>query len=134
MSLQELSERALELTVWDHDRIASNEFLGGMRFSLGTGRLTFLPCYFLICSVNPITFLKNTFGLPITVCLPMLLTQIFNFLAGKHYAKPVDWMDSTGKEVTLWQQMLERPNLWVESSITLRSSLERSAILNNSMT
>jgi synaptotagmin-like protein len=37
VSLSELSERALELTLWDHDRLASNEFLGGVRFSLGTG-------------------------------------------------------------------------------------------------
>lgn len=37
VSLQELAERGLELTVWDHDRIASNEFLGGVRFNLGTG-------------------------------------------------------------------------------------------------
>lgn len=28
VSLQDLSERALELTIWDHDRLASNEFLG----------------------------------------------------------------------------------------------------------
>uniref|UniRef100_A0A182MJG1 C2 domain-containing protein n=1 Tax=Anopheles culicifacies TaxID=139723 RepID=A0A182MJG1_9DIPT len=35
VSLAELSERALELTIWDHDRLASNEFLGGVRFSLG---------------------------------------------------------------------------------------------------
>lgn len=39
VSLNELSERALELTIWDHDRLASNEFLGGVRFSLGTGML-----------------------------------------------------------------------------------------------
>lgn len=38
VSLQELSERALELTIWDHDRLASNEFLGGVRFSLGSGK------------------------------------------------------------------------------------------------
>lgn len=38
VSLDELSERALELTIWDHDRLASNEFLGGVRFSLGTGK------------------------------------------------------------------------------------------------
>lgn len=41
VTLQELAERCLELTVWDHDRLASNEFLGGVRFSLGTGKLTF---------------------------------------------------------------------------------------------
>lgn len=41
VSLNELSERALELTIWDHDRLASNEFLGGVRFSLGTGNKFF---------------------------------------------------------------------------------------------
>ncbi|KAL0281038.1 UNVERIFIED_CONTAM: hypothetical protein PYX00_002154 [Menopon gallinae] len=79
VSLQELSERCLELTVWDHDRLASNEFLGGLRFSLGSG---------------------------------------------KHYGKSVDWMDSTGKEISLWQSMLEKPNLWVEGCLPLRASLD----------
>ena len=32
------------------------------------------------------------------------------------------WMDATGGEVTLWQQMLERPNFWVEGSVPLRTS------------
>lgn len=41
VTLQELAERCLELTVWDHDRLASNEFLGGVRFSLGTGKFTY---------------------------------------------------------------------------------------------
>ncbi|XP_051167427.1 uncharacterized protein LOC127285450 isoform X2 [Leptopilina boulardi] len=78
VSLQELAERGLELTVWDHDRIASNEFLGGVRFNLGTG---------------------------------------------KHYGKLVDWMDATGRELSLWQSMLERPNFWVEGAVTLRPNL-----------
>ncbi|XP_075147717.1 bitesize isoform X2 [Haematobia irritans] len=79
VSLEDLSERALELTVWDHDRLASNEFLGGVRFSLGTG---------------------------------------------KSYGRLVDWMDASGKELSLWQNMLDRPNFWVEGSVILRSSLE----------
>ncbi|XP_031778000.1 uncharacterized protein LOC100123872 isoform X2 [Nasonia vitripennis] len=78
VSLQELADRGLELTVWDHDRIASNEFLGGVRFNLGTG---------------------------------------------KHYGKAVDWMDATGREMSLWQNMLERPNFWVEGAVTLRPNL-----------
>ncbi|KAJ8664333.1 hypothetical protein QAD02_005995 [Eretmocerus hayati] len=78
VSLQELAERGLELTVWDHDRIASNEFLGGVRFNLGFG---------------------------------------------KHYGKAVDWMDATGREMSLWQNMLERPNFWVEGAVTLRPNL-----------
>ncbi|CAG9857439.1 unnamed protein product [Phyllotreta striolata] len=79
VTLQELSERCLELTVWDHDRLASNEFLGGVRFSLGTG---------------------------------------------KHHGKPADWMDSSGRELSLWKDMLEKPNFWVEGALSLRSTLE----------
>ncbi|KAL9899551.1 bitesize isoform 4-T4 [Glossina fuscipes fuscipes] len=79
VSLEDLSERALELTVWDHDRLASNEFLGGVRFSLGTG---------------------------------------------KSYGRQVDWMDASGKELSLWQNMLDRPNFWVEGSLVLRSTLD----------
>jgi len=48
VSLEELSERALELTVWDHDRLASNEFVGGIRFSLGTGEFEILILSFQI--------------------------------------------------------------------------------------
>jgi len=33
-------------------------------------------------------------------------------------------MDAVGKEVTLWQQMLDRPNFWVEASVTLRQQLD----------
>lgn len=73
--MQELSERALELTVWDHDRLASNEFLGGVRFSLGTGRVN---------------------------------------------GQNVAWMDASGKELSLWQSMLNRPNFWVEGCVALR--------------
>jgi len=71
----ELSERSLELTVWDHDRIGHNEMLGGVRFNLGTGKYQGRRCL---------------------------------------------WMDSSGKELNLWQQMLERPNFWVEGSVHLR--------------
>ncbi len=41
-------------------------------------------------------------------------------ISGKHQGKPSHWMDSTGKEVTLWQQMLDRPNFWVEGAVSLR--------------
>lgn len=35
----------------------------------------------------------------------------------------VNWMDSAGKEVSLWQTMMERPNFWVEGSLPLRPQL-----------
>uniref|UniRef100_A0A336LW29 CSON006247 protein n=1 Tax=Culicoides sonorensis TaxID=179676 RepID=A0A336LW29_CULSO len=62
VSLQDLSDRALELTIWDHDRLASNEFLGGVRFSMGTN---------------------------------------------KHNGRYVEWMDATGKELSLWQNLIK---------------------------
>jgi len=33
----ELKDRSVELTIWDFDRLISNDFLGGVRLNLGTG-------------------------------------------------------------------------------------------------
>ncbi|KAG8178559.1 hypothetical protein JTE90_023251 [Oedothorax gibbosus] len=38
VSLDDLKERCLELTIWDYDKITSNDFLGGVRLCLGTGK------------------------------------------------------------------------------------------------
>lgn len=38
VSLDDLRERCLELTIWDYDKITSNDFLGGVRLCLGTGK------------------------------------------------------------------------------------------------
>lgn len=75
VSWMELKERSLELTVWDYDRIVSNDFLGGVRLNLGTG---------------------------------------------KSNSEAVDWMDSKGEEISLWQAMLDRPNCWIEGTLLLR--------------
>jgi hypothetical protein len=40
ISLDALTDRSLELTVWDHDRLGHNEILGGVRFNLGNGKTT----------------------------------------------------------------------------------------------
>ncbi|XP_045494510.1 uncharacterized protein LOC123693450 isoform X1 [Colias croceus] len=78
VTLNELATRALELSLWDRDRLASNDFMGAVRLSLGTGT-------YMGASVN--------------------------------------WMDSAGKEVSLWQTMMQRPNFWVEGSLPLRPQL-----------
>ena len=39
VSLNELADRSLEITVWDHDRLGHSELLGGLRFNLGNGEL-----------------------------------------------------------------------------------------------
>jgi len=47
-----------------------------------------------------------------------------NLGSGKAGGRACGWMDAVGKEVTLWQQMLDRPNFWVEASVTLRQQLD----------
>ena len=48
-------------------------------------------------------------------------TVIIRILYIGHYmGRRTSWMDASGKEVTLWQQMLDRPNFWVEGSLHLR--------------
>lgn len=49
-------------------------------------------------------------------------------ISGKYYTKSVDWMDSTGKELSLWQSMINRPNFWVEGCLPLRSSLDNGSL------
>lgn len=53
-------------------------------------------------------------------------------ILGKHYGKAVDWMDATGRELSLWQNMLERPNFWVEGAVTLRPNLHNHGKNNSS--
>ncbi|XP_070605667.1 synaptotagmin-like protein 2 isoform X4 [Erythrolamprus reginae] len=71
---EDLKEACVELTVWDHNKLA-NHFLGGLRIGLGTG---------------------------------------------KSYGIPVDWMDSTLDEATLWERMINSPNTWVGATLPLR--------------
>ncbi|XP_069495902.1 synaptotagmin-like protein 2 isoform X15 [Ambystoma mexicanum] len=71
---EDLREACVELTVWDHNRLA-NHFLGGLRLGLGSG---------------------------------------------KSYGTPVDWMDSTSYEASLWKRMMNSPDQWVEDTLQLR--------------
>ncbi|XP_052808744.1 uncharacterized protein LOC128237352 isoform X2 [Mya arenaria] len=80
ISLMELRERSLELTIWDHEKLSSNDFLGGARLNLGSG-----------------------------------MSQ----------GKPVDWMDARGEEMSIWQAMLDRPNLWIDGALILRPNMDK---------
>ena len=74
------TERALELTVWDKDRLGTNSFMGCIR--LGP---------------NPLTV---------------------------DHPQEAEWMDSSGEEVTHWEEMLASPGEWVEHWHALRPSME----------
>jgi len=41
-------------------------------------------------------------------------------IVGKSGPESVDWMDSKGEEISLWQAMLDRPNCWIEGTLLLR--------------
>lgn len=38
VTVEDLRERCLELTVWAHHRVGTNEFLGGIRLNFGIGK------------------------------------------------------------------------------------------------
>ncbi|KAL4232833.1 Sytl5p [Mactra antiquata] len=80
VTLMELRERCLELTIWDYEKLTSNDFLGGVRLNLGTG-----------------------------------MSQ----------GKTVDWMDARGEEMSMWQAMLDRPNLWIDGALILRPNMDK---------
>ncbi|XP_054715315.1 uncharacterized protein LOC129224791 [Uloborus diversus] len=79
MSIEELKERSLELTIWDHDKITSNEFMGGVRLNTGLGL---------------------------------------------YHGVSVDWMDARRDESSLWNAMLESPNMWVDGCLPLRPTMQ----------
>lgn len=39
VDVESLKQSSLELTVWDHQRFHSNQFLGGIRLNLGSGMI-----------------------------------------------------------------------------------------------
>ncbi|NWS91945.1 SYTL4 protein, partial [Toxostoma redivivum] len=77
---EELQHLCLELTVWDREPLASNDFLGGVRLGVGNG-------------------MSN--------------------------GQAVDWMDSTGEELNLWQKMCQYPGSWAEGTLQLRSTMAK---------
>ncbi|XP_030064743.1 synaptotagmin-like protein 4 [Microcaecilia unicolor] len=77
---EDLQHVCLELTVWDREPLASNDFLGGVRLGVGNG-----------------------------------LSD----------GEPVDWMDSAGEEVSLWQKMRQFPGSWAEGTLPLRATMAK---------
>ncbi|XP_006026572.1 synaptotagmin-like protein 4 [Alligator sinensis] len=80
---EDLQHICLELTVWDREPLASNDFLGGVRLGIGNG-------------------MSN--------------------------GQVVDWMDSTGEEVSLWQKMRQYPGSWAEGTLQLRSTMAKTRL------
>ncbi|KAM7094414.1 synaptotagmin-like protein 4 isoform 3-T4 [Ciconia maguari] len=44
---------------------------------------------------------------------------------GMSNGQAVDWMDSTGEELNLWQKMCQYPGSWAEGTLQLRSTMAR---------
>lgn len=97
VTLDELSARSLELTLWDHDRLASNEFLGGVRLNLGTGSLTFLQLEVKVNSVVQLQALTETHPERVVETYVKKSRLKYDFLGGMEYAQekgglgPLPW-------------------------------------------
>lgn len=52
-----------------------------------------------------------------------LFSLFWCFSSGISNGEVVDWMDSTGEEVSLWQKMQRYPGSWAEGTLQLRSSM-----------
>ncbi|NXG43354.1 SYTL4 protein, partial [Psilopogon haemacephalus] len=44
---------------------------------------------------------------------------------GMSHGQAVDWMDSTGEELNLWQKMCQYPGSWAEGTLQLRSTMAK---------
>lgn len=47
LTLADLKSRCIELTIWDYDKLSTNEFLGGVRLCLGTGKCSIFILFLL---------------------------------------------------------------------------------------
>lgn len=54
-----------------------------------------------------------------------LFSVLWCFSSGISNGEVVDWMDSTGEEVSLWQKMRQYPGSWAEGTLQLRSSMAK---------
>ncbi|KAI1234924.1 hypothetical protein IHE44_0003311 [Lamprotornis superbus] len=96
---EELQHLCLELTVWDREPLASNDFLGGVRLGVGNGEEPTGP--------------------------PHPGQQQLHWGCCMSNGQAVDWMDSTGEELNLWQKMCQYPGSWAEGTLQLRSTMAK---------
>lgn len=60
--VEDLQHMCLELTVWDREPLASNDFLGGVRLGVGTGEC--LSSFLTILKTSRISYFQYTHLLP----------------------------------------------------------------------
>lgn len=94
VSPEELADKSLELTVWDHDRLGSNEFLGGVRLSLGSGNL---PFYFtaIIYIIIPIQFNYHNIHVHVKTLATLICIRWFSISNYNNFHSEVGSMMST---------------------------------------
>lgn len=58
----------------------------------------------------------------------LLVDGLIDFCAavsGRSKGKDVDWMDGRGEEIAMWQSMIDKPNTWVDGTLTLRPNMDK---------
>ncbi len=46
-------------------------------------------------------------------------------IVGQCAGKEVEWMDGKGEEIVIWKNMLEKPNMWSDGTLMLRSNMSK---------
>ncbi|XP_023347926.1 synaptotagmin-like protein 2 [Eurytemora carolleeae] len=144
MPLVEVERRTMWISVWHSDMFGRNDFLGEVSCYLLPDRVGKNKQKTSICrrTTSPRWDTTMTWDdLSISEVEDRSLEIILydhdrmghhemmggirlNLGTGKHGGKAASWMDGAGRELTLWQQMLDRQNFWVEGSVPVRTFLE----------
>ncbi|CAG2118135.1 unnamed protein product, partial [Medioppia subpectinata] len=64
LSVQDLRHRCLELTIWDYDKITSNDFLGGVRLGMGSGKFDGKTCDWMDSVGDEVALWQQMMGRP----------------------------------------------------------------------
>lgn len=117
---EDLQHICLELTVWDREPLSSNDFLGGVRLGVGNGEEPWGP----IKPWGQAAWLGAA-SLQAGGCSGSDFCSCLSFRPGMSNGLAVDWMDSTGEELNLWQKMCQYPGSWAEGTLQLRSTMAK---------
>ncbi|XP_032245963.1 synaptotagmin-like protein 4 isoform X2 [Phoca vitulina] len=127
-----LAQRTLQFSVWHHGRFGRNTFLGEAEVQMDSWKLDkkldhCLPLHGKISAESP-TGLPSHKG-ELVVSLKYIPASKLPVGGDRKKrisnGEVVDWMDSTGEEVSLWQKMRQYPGSWAEGTLQLRSSMAK---------
>ena len=77
---------------------------------------------------------KHIFHFDYRLCHILKLNQVLaphffvSLGTNTSYGSPVDWMDSKGEEISMWQAMVDRPDTWIDGTLILRPHMNQRGV------